>query len=156
MLADKVALMHEGKVVAFGTHQELLKTSAHYKYVISSLDAAEKAASELLRAEQERWSSAYHACQAQAAEDLRRVRENLEATICSLSADLQEANARCASAEALASAQHTASAQVSAALARAEAAESAAKVATARSAAAALTLTAVRDATTAALRRMEA
>ncbi|MEN9953855.1 MAG: hypothetical protein RL028_457 [Actinomycetota bacterium] len=43
MLADKVALMHEGKVVAFGTHQELLQTSAHYKYVISSLDAAEKA-----------------------------------------------------------------------------------------------------------------
>jgi hypothetical protein len=123
---------------------------------LDSLDAAEKAAAELLRAEQERWSSAYHACQAQAAEDLRRVRENLEATICSLSADLQEANARCASAEALASAQHTASAQVSAALARAEAAESAAKVATARSAAAALTLTAVRDATTAALRRMEA
>ena len=43
MLADKVALMHEGKVVAFGTHQELLKTSDQYKYVISSLDAAEKA-----------------------------------------------------------------------------------------------------------------
>ncbi len=43
MLADKVALMHEGKVVAFGTHQELLKTSEHYRYVISSLDAAEKA-----------------------------------------------------------------------------------------------------------------
>lgn len=43
MLADKVALMHDGKVVAFGTHQELLQTSAHYKYVISSLDAAEKA-----------------------------------------------------------------------------------------------------------------
>jgi ATP-binding cassette subfamily B protein len=43
MLADKVALMHEGKVVAFGTHQELIKTSDHYRYVISSLDAAEKA-----------------------------------------------------------------------------------------------------------------
>jgi len=43
MLADKVALMHEGKVVAFGAHQELLKTSDHYRYVISSLDAAEKA-----------------------------------------------------------------------------------------------------------------
>jgi ATP-binding cassette subfamily B protein len=43
MLADKVALMHEGKVVAFGTHQELLKSSDHYRYVISSLDAAEKA-----------------------------------------------------------------------------------------------------------------
>ena len=43
MLADKVALMHEGKIVAFGTHQELLKSSDHYRYVISSLDAAEKA-----------------------------------------------------------------------------------------------------------------
>jgi ATP-binding cassette subfamily B protein len=43
MLADKVALMHEGKVVAFGTHQELLKSSDHYRFVISSLDAAEKA-----------------------------------------------------------------------------------------------------------------
>ncbi len=43
MLADKVALMHEGKVVAFGTHQELIKNSEHYRFVISSLDAAEKA-----------------------------------------------------------------------------------------------------------------
>ena len=43
MLADKVALMHEGKVVAFGTHQELLQSSENYRYVISSLDAAEKA-----------------------------------------------------------------------------------------------------------------
>lgn len=43
MLADKVALMHEGKIVAFGTHQELIKTSEHYRFVISSLDAAEKA-----------------------------------------------------------------------------------------------------------------
>jgi ATP-binding cassette subfamily B protein len=43
MLADKVALMQDGKVTAFGTHQELLKTSEHYRYVISSLDAAEKA-----------------------------------------------------------------------------------------------------------------
>lgn len=43
MLADKVALMHEGKVVASGTHQELIKNSEHYRFVISSLDAAEKA-----------------------------------------------------------------------------------------------------------------
>ena len=43
MLADKVAMMHEGKVVAFGTHQELIKNSEHYRFVISSLDAAEKA-----------------------------------------------------------------------------------------------------------------
>ena len=43
MLADKVALMDHGKVVAFGSHQELIKTSEHYRFVISSLDAAEKA-----------------------------------------------------------------------------------------------------------------
>lgn len=43
MLADKVALMDQGKVVAFGSHQELIKTSEHYRFVISSLDAAEKA-----------------------------------------------------------------------------------------------------------------
>lgn len=43
MLADKVALMQDGKITAFGTHSELLKTSEHYRFVISSLDAAEKA-----------------------------------------------------------------------------------------------------------------
>jgi ATP-binding cassette subfamily B protein len=39
MLADKVALLEDGKITAFGTHKQLLKTSKHYKYVISSLDA---------------------------------------------------------------------------------------------------------------------
>jgi ATP-binding cassette subfamily B protein len=43
MLADKVALLQDGKITAFGTHQELLKTSDHYRWVISSLDAEEKA-----------------------------------------------------------------------------------------------------------------
>lgn len=38
MLADKVALMEEGRITAFGTHQELLATSEHYRYVISSLE----------------------------------------------------------------------------------------------------------------------
>ena len=38
MLADKVALMEDGRVSAFGTHQELLATSEHYRYVISSLE----------------------------------------------------------------------------------------------------------------------
>ena len=42
MLADKVALMQDGRISAFGTHQELLKSSAHYRYVISSLEIAEK------------------------------------------------------------------------------------------------------------------
>lgn len=43
MLADKVALMENGKITGFGTHQELLKTSAHYRYVISSLEQETKA-----------------------------------------------------------------------------------------------------------------
>lgn len=43
MLADKVALMENGKITGFGTHQELLKTSAHYRYVISSLEEETKA-----------------------------------------------------------------------------------------------------------------
>lgn len=37
-LADKVALMEDGRITAFGTHSELLATSAHYRYIISSLD----------------------------------------------------------------------------------------------------------------------
>jgi ATP-binding cassette subfamily B protein len=42
MLADRVALLDEGKIVAVGTHSELLRTSARYRFVISSLDAEEK------------------------------------------------------------------------------------------------------------------
>ena len=43
MLADKVALLQEGKITAFGTHQELLRNSEHYRWVISSLDEEQKA-----------------------------------------------------------------------------------------------------------------
>ena len=39
-LADKVALMQEGKVVAIGKHSDLLASNEHYRYVISSLDAS--------------------------------------------------------------------------------------------------------------------
>jgi ATP-binding cassette subfamily B protein len=39
-LADKVALMQDGKVVAVGKHSELLVSNEHYRYVISSLDAS--------------------------------------------------------------------------------------------------------------------
>lgn len=42
MLADKVALMQDGKITAFGAHQELLKSSEHYRYVITSLDIEQK------------------------------------------------------------------------------------------------------------------
>jgi ATP-binding cassette subfamily B protein len=37
-LADRVALLEEGRVTAVGTHSELLRTSAHYRHVISSLE----------------------------------------------------------------------------------------------------------------------
>jgi ATP-binding cassette subfamily B protein len=39
-LADKVALMQDGKITAFGKHSDLLATNDHYRFVISSLDAA--------------------------------------------------------------------------------------------------------------------
>jgi len=42
MLADKVALMQDGKISAFGTHKELLASSAHYRHVITSLDEENK------------------------------------------------------------------------------------------------------------------
>ena len=42
MLADKVALLQDGRITAFGTHQELLKSSEHYRWVISSLDEEQK------------------------------------------------------------------------------------------------------------------
>ena len=41
-LADKVALLQDGKITAFGKHSDLLATNDHYRYVISSLDAAGK------------------------------------------------------------------------------------------------------------------
>ena len=37
-LADRVALLEAGRITAVGTHSELLATSEHYRYVISSLD----------------------------------------------------------------------------------------------------------------------
>ena len=42
MLADKVALMQDGKIIAIGTHRELLDTSAEYRHVITSLDTDQK------------------------------------------------------------------------------------------------------------------
>jgi ATP-binding cassette subfamily B protein len=41
-LADKVALLQDGRITAFGKHSDLLATNDHYRYVISSLDAAGK------------------------------------------------------------------------------------------------------------------
>ncbi len=43
MLADRVALLEAGRVTAVGKHSELLRTSEHYRHVISSLeDEAER------------------------------------------------------------------------------------------------------------------
>ena len=41
-LADRVALLEDGRVTAVGTHAELLRTSEHYRHVISSLEDAEQ------------------------------------------------------------------------------------------------------------------
>jgi len=41
-LADRVALLEDGVITATGKHSELLATNDHYRYVISSLDAAGK------------------------------------------------------------------------------------------------------------------
>lgn len=38
MLADRVALLEDGKITAVGRHSDLLASSEHYRYVISSLD----------------------------------------------------------------------------------------------------------------------
>lgn len=38
-LADRVALLQDGKIVAVGKHTDLLATNEHYRYVISSLDS---------------------------------------------------------------------------------------------------------------------
>lgn len=42
-LADRVALLERGRITAVGTHSELLRTSSHYRHVISSLEAEEAA-----------------------------------------------------------------------------------------------------------------
>jgi len=38
MLADRVAVLEEGRVTAVGTHAELLRDSEHYRFVLSSLE----------------------------------------------------------------------------------------------------------------------
>ncbi len=41
MLADRVALLEAGRITAVGRHSELLLTSEHYRFVISSLEDAQ-------------------------------------------------------------------------------------------------------------------
>lgn len=42
MLADRVALLEDGRVTAVGKHSDLLKQSEHYRHVISSLDTTKE------------------------------------------------------------------------------------------------------------------
>jgi ATP-binding cassette subfamily B protein len=37
-LADRVALLENGRITAVGKHSDLLATNEHYRFVISSLD----------------------------------------------------------------------------------------------------------------------
>lgn len=43
-MADRVAVMQDGRVTEVGTHHDLLRTSAHYRHLISSLETGEEAA----------------------------------------------------------------------------------------------------------------
>ncbi|KQM15800.1 ABC transporter [Plantibacter sp. Leaf171] len=42
MLADRVALLQDGRITAVGRHSDLLRENDHYRYVISSLEADER------------------------------------------------------------------------------------------------------------------
>ncbi|GLI28053.1 ABC transporter [Agromyces rhizosphaerae] len=42
MLADRVALLEDGRITAVGTHSELLASSEHYRFVITSLEDEER------------------------------------------------------------------------------------------------------------------
>jgi ATP-binding cassette, subfamily B, bacterial len=42
MLADRVALLQDGRITAVGRHSDLLATNEHYKFVISSLEDEER------------------------------------------------------------------------------------------------------------------
>jgi ATP-binding cassette, subfamily B, bacterial len=41
MLADRVALLEDGRITAVGRHSDLLRQSEHYRHVISSLEVEE-------------------------------------------------------------------------------------------------------------------
>src|SRR5690606_32142513 len=48
LLADRVALLEQGKITAVGKHSDLLKQSEHYRFVISSLEEQAREEKELL------------------------------------------------------------------------------------------------------------
>jgi ATP-binding cassette subfamily B protein len=41
-LADRVALLEDGRILAVGTHSELLATNERYRFVLSSLEDEER------------------------------------------------------------------------------------------------------------------
>ena len=49
MLADRVALLENGRITAVGRHSELLASNDHYRFVISSLDDDNKHLQEVTR-----------------------------------------------------------------------------------------------------------
>ncbi|WP_405602317.1 ABC transporter ATP-binding protein/permease [Streptomyces sp. NBC_01410] len=53
MLADRVALLSEGRIAAVGTHQELLRTNAEYAWLMSGADAGTGADADADRAHAE-------------------------------------------------------------------------------------------------------
>lgn len=40
LLADRVALLSDGRITAVGTHQELLRTNAEYAHLMSGVQSA--------------------------------------------------------------------------------------------------------------------
>jgi len=52
MLADRVALLQEGRITAVGRHSELLAENEHYRYVISSLEDEERASDEAMQSDE--------------------------------------------------------------------------------------------------------
>nr|WP_260848577.1 ABC transporter ATP-binding protein [Streptomyces sp. SLBN-118] len=52
MLADRVALLSEGRIAAVGTHQELLRTNAEYAWLMSGADADADADADRAHAEE--------------------------------------------------------------------------------------------------------
>lgn len=42
-MADRVAVLHEGRIIEVGAHSELLRRSEHYRYLISTLEAEAEA-----------------------------------------------------------------------------------------------------------------
>jgi ATP-binding cassette subfamily B protein len=47
MLADRVAVLEDGRITAVGRHSELLAQHEHYRFVISSLETGDETREEV-------------------------------------------------------------------------------------------------------------